>query len=107
MKFRDILFIVSGCLVVAGCEKELDFKYNEIDPITVIEGELTPDGISVGITMTIPMNEPMDLTRLTDATVSLHDLTAGEQVTLRPDNDGYFTGAVSGIYGHDYRLTVE
>lgn len=101
------MYTILGCVITAGCEKELDFTYHEIDPITVIEGELTPDGIKVGITMTTPMNEPMDRTRLIDAVVALTDMTAEEEVYLTPDNQGYFTGQIHSVYGHDYRLTVE
>lgn len=92
--------------VITSCEKELDFKYHDIDPLTVIEGELTPGGIKVGITMTTPMDEPMDRSHLTDAEVILSDLTADTSHTLHPDAEGYFTADVTGITGHDYRLTV-
>ena len=38
--------------VLVSCEKELDISYHNIDPLPVIEAELTPDGARVGITMT-------------------------------------------------------
>ena len=58
-------------VVLISCEKELDFKYHDIDPITVIEGVLTLDGPLIATTLTMPMDEPMDHTRLTDASVEL------------------------------------
>ncbi len=91
---------------LASCEKELDIKYHDIDPVTVIEGELTPGGIKVGITMTTPMDEPMNLTRLTDASVTLTDMSTAITYTLTAADDGYFRNPVSGIAGHAYRLTV-
>ncbi|MDE6395101.1 MAG: DUF4249 domain-containing protein [Duncaniella sp.] len=91
----------------ASCKKELDFKYLDIEPLTVIEGELTPEGIRVGITLTTPMGEPMDRTPLTDASVTLSDLTDGTTITLIPDAEGYYTGSRPGVAGHEYRLTVE
>lgn len=89
-----------------SCEKELDIEYHDIPPLTVIEGELTPEGIKVAITLTTPMDEPMDRTRLTDATVSLADLTAGVSYTLTADADGYYTDLTPGVAGHEYCLTV-
>lgn len=89
-----------------GCEKELDFKYHDIDPIVVIEGELTPEGAKVGITMTTPMDEPMDRTHLTDATVRIEDITEGITYNLSVDEEGFFRNPTPGIAGHDYRLTV-
>lgn len=94
-------------LMLASCEKELDFKYHDIDPLTVIEAELTPDGTKVGITLTTPMDEPMDRTHLTDAVVTLTDLTDGDVYTLRTDAEGFFVDPTPGIVGHDYRLVVE
>ena len=93
--------------LLTSCEKELEIRYHDIDPLTVIEAELTPDGARVGITMTTPMDEPMDLTRLTDATVTLADLTDGTLVSLSADADGFFRDPTPGVIGHDYRLTVE
>lgn len=93
-------------LTASSCKKELDIDYHDIDPLPVIEGTLTPDGARVSITMTTPMDEPMDLTRLTDATVQLTDITAGTGLTLTADPDGYFVTGEGGIIGHDYRLTV-
>ncbi|MDE6485275.1 MAG: DUF4249 domain-containing protein [Duncaniella sp.] len=107
MKLYNYFLAVSACLATASCEKELDFKYHDIAPITVIEGELMPDGIRVGVTLTTPMDEPMDLTRLTDAAVSLRDLSTGEIYSLSTDAAGYYSAAISGIPGHEYRLRAE
>lgn len=94
------------CILTASCEKDIDFKYRDIEPLTVVEAELTPQGAKVAITLTTPMDEPMDLSRLTDAEVTLTDLTEGSVISLSPDTDGYFTDSTPGIPGHDYRLRV-
>lgn len=93
--------------IVGACSKDLDFKYHDIEPLTVIEAELTPSGSRVGITLTTPMDEPMDRTRLTDAVVTLRDLTDGNSYALSADAEGYFRHSTPGIPGHEYRLTVE
>lgn len=94
-------------LLTVGCSKDLDFKYHDIEPLTVIEAELTPDGAKVAITLMTPMDEPMDRTHLTDAIVTLQDLTDDSSVSLTPDKDGYFRNPNPGIIGHNYLLRVE
>lgn len=101
-------YIIAGvaALPFQSCEKDIDINYKEIDPITVIEGQLSMQGASVRITMTTPMAEPMDSTLLTDATVTLTDLTDDICETLIPDRLGVFTGPDAGIPGHVYELGV-
>ena len=93
-------------MMIAACEKEIDIEYHDIDPLPVIEAELTPDGCRVSITLTTPMDEPMNHTRLEDATVILSDLTSGISYTLSPDAEGYFRDTTPGVPGHDYGLEV-
>lgn len=93
--------------VTTGCEKEIDFEYKEIDPILVIEGALTQNGAEVSLTFTTPMNEPFERTRLTDATVSVSDLTVGNDSRLFPDETGVYRSDLRGETGHEYLLTVD
>lgn len=101
--------ILGLLLIFTACEKVIDLDYRDIEPLTVIEGELTESGVRVAVTLTTPVDEPMDRTRLTDATVVITDLTDNSEYALRPDSDGYFTDptqVAKGIPGHRYRLTV-
>lgn len=95
------------CILLAACEKTLDFDYHEIEPLTVIEGELTDEGARIAITLTTPMDEPMDRTCLTDASVRITDLTDGVEYILTADAEGFFRDPTPGIPGHRYRLTAE
>lgn len=104
-----IINILLAALLLGGlsaCKKELDIDYHDIEPLTVIEAELTPLGIKVGLTLTTPMDEPIDRTRLTDATVTLTDLSADTVYMLTTDADGFYIDPTPGIEGHRYRLTV-
>lgn len=89
-----------------ACEKELDFKYHDVPSPLVIEGTLTEEGSSVRITNATPMDEAMNLTPVTDAQVSMSDLTTGEVRTLPVNADGSFGDDIPGKPEHDYRLTV-
>lgn len=106
MNLPKIIAALLATAAMTACEKELDFRYHDIEPLIVIEGTLTPDGASVAITLTTPMDEPMDRTRLTDAAVTLEDMTDSSIATLLPDADGVYSGATAAVVGHDYRLTV-
>lgn len=101
--------VLVGTLALAlqACEKDLDIRYKDISPITVIEGQLSLHGAEVRITMTTPMDEPMDRTLLTDATVTLADLTDGSLETLVADQNGVFTAPGAGVTGHEYELRVK
>ncbi len=99
--------VIGGLIVVNSCSKELDIKYKDIEPIRVIEGSLTQYGANVRITITTPMNEPMNNTPITDAVVCLTDVSLGVKETLMLDQQGNYIGKSGGICGHLYELTVE
>ena len=107
MKKRYLyLLILTVAVVFQACEKDLDIKYKDIEPLTVIEGELSLEGARVRITETTPMDEPMDTTLLKDATVILTDLTQVSSETLLPDSSGVFISKWQGTIGHRYELKV-
>lgn len=95
------------CLVTGGCEKEITFKYKDIEPLLVIEGSLTTKGGEVSLTHTTSMNEPMDTARLSDASVMITDLTGGSSFLLNPDDTGIYRTSMCGVEGHEYEICVE
>lgn len=103
---KNILIISLALMILTSCEKELDFHYHDIEPQLVIEGTVSGEGAAVALTMTTPMDEPMNHTRLIDATITLQDITDGTTVSLIPNSDGVFTSGEAGIEGHEYRLEV-
>lgn len=98
-----ILFLT---LILTGCEKELDFKYHEVESPLVLEATLTYEGAYVMITHTTPMNEAMDLTPVTDATVILTDITTGNIRKLPIKDNGSFGDDIPGESGHEYQVEV-
>ena len=94
-------------LSLASCEKEFDIDYRDIEPMTVLEANLTQSEATLAITETTPMDEPLDLTLYTDATVLLEDLTAGRAEQMYADEVGLYTLVIPGTPGHNYRLTVD
>ncbi|MDE6338204.1 MAG: DUF4249 domain-containing protein, partial [Muribaculaceae bacterium] len=103
---RQLLLISSLIIFLASCEKELDFRYHDVESQLVIEGNVSQDGTTVTLTYTTPMGEPMNLSHLTDADVTLADLTADKTFTLSPDDKGIYTDPTPGITGHEYRVDI-
>ncbi|MDO4334857.1 MAG: hypothetical protein Q4C37_03380 [Bacteroidales bacterium] len=102
-------YIVSVCLLpaLASCEKEIDFKYHDIPEQQVIEGLITQEGASVRLTKTVATDEPFNDNTVTDAVVTLNDMTAGQVYSLTPDENGAFSRpGLEGATGHEYELTV-
>ncbi len=108
MKASLYVITVISAVALPSCEKEIDFKYHDIDPLPVIEANLTPQGMRVGITYTTPMGEPMDRTPVTDATLILTDANDGASYDLHAGTDGYFCSQTPflPVVGHDYQLAV-
>lgn len=98
---------VGAVAMLASCEKELDFKYYDIAPLTVIEGNIDQEGAKVRITLTTPMDEPIDGGSITDAKVTLADVSSGRSIELLPDEESDFVGAIAGETGHTYSLAVD
>lgn len=93
-------------LTLCSCEKELDFEYHDIAPVTVIEATLDGAGADVTITFTTPMGEPMDRTHVAGADVTLTDDDTGDTTVLPADSEGKYTAALSPVVGYSYTLTV-
>lgn len=75
--------LLAFIVLLTSCEKELDFKYHEVESQIVIEGNVTQNGTSVLITKTTPMNEKLDLTPITDAEIVVCDVTTGVETVLK------------------------
>lgn len=102
---RHYILLILG-LVLMSCEKELDFKYHDVESQLVIEGTVTQQGASVLLTQTTPMDEKLDMTPITDADVEICDLTNGDTRILSPDEEGCFKDNIPGITGHEYRINI-
>lgn len=94
-------------LFLLSCEKELDFKYHDVVSQLVIEGMTSQEGTSVRLTYTCPMGAPMNVTPVTDAEVSLKDLTTGDVRELYPAEDGTFRDSSPGTVAHDYEIRIQ
>lgn len=97
---------VTLALATASCEKELDFRYHDVPPMLVIEGNLNESEAVVSLTRTTPMDEPFDLSPVEGASVSVTDLGSGDVWRLPQNDAGLYTAPVAGTPGHRYLLSV-
>ena len=88
-----------------SCEKELDYKYHDVQSQFVIEGNLSEKGTLVALSYTIPMDDPLPAQQIVDADVRLTDITDNISYPLYQDN-GFFRNEISGIPDHTYELSV-
>lgn len=106
---NNLVLFISAILLtsmLASCEKELDFEYHDVESPLVIEAVLTEEGPSVRLTHTTPMNEHIDLSPVTDAVVTLADITDGTSRNLPFRTDGTYGDDIPGLPGHEYQVDV-
>lgn len=103
---RNITIGLLLLVIFSACEKELDFKYHQVESQLVIEGTVSTNGTTVKLSLTTPMNEPMDTVHLTDAEVTLTDLTEYKNYILSPNDSGMYVNDYKGTAGHEYSLKI-
>ena len=102
-------YIILPILVFSllSCEKELNFKYHNVEPQLVIEGVLSQEEARVCLSNTTPMNEKIENDYLTDAVVYLRDNSSSQIEILHPNRDGIYTSKFDPSIGDEYELIVE
>ena len=104
---RKILFYI--LLITCGltaCKKEIDFDYNEIDPIVVIEGRVTNEGTEVMITRSRSMTDSVRGRCIPGAVVTVSANGVNETIAYDPQAQVY-RSSFKGTAGETYRLTVD
>ncbi|MBQ5477877.1 MAG: DUF4249 family protein, partial [Bacteroidaceae bacterium] len=102
MKLRKI-YIPLVAAVLCSCEKELDFKYDSVEPIYVIEATVSNEGTTALITKTRDVESTSDAPTVDNATVTMTG-SDGSQTTLTHEGNGVYTSPVKGVEGVTYTL---
>jgi hypothetical protein len=68
---RKILYIILSVVALTSCKKEIDFDFNEIEPLVVIEGRVTNEGTKVQITPSRSVTDSIRPRCLQGATVAI------------------------------------
>ncbi len=105
LNIRLALVWVLG-VMLAGCTKEIDFDYHEIEPVVVVEGRLTNEGAKVMITKSRSVTDSVKGRCLTGADVHIMAEGIDEKLTYNPTK-GRYESPMKGIPGFTYRLSVD
>lgn len=105
---RKLIYIIAiAATALASCTKEIELDYNDIDPIPVIEGYLSPDNTVVTITKTRNMDDSTTTPgiKVDDVRVILPD---GGEVLFEFQSDGNYrpAGEITLNDGSTYALKV-
>lgn len=104
---RKYIYLALASLFLTACEKEIDFDYNSIDPLYVIEGRITNETTEVIITQTRDMENGVKGSGLDNALVTI-TASDGLAETLQYQSDGYYRSlnGLTGEFGKTYSLSV-
>ena len=109
MRNRIIMIYVlcmAAAMLLTACKKEIDFDYNEIDPIVVIEGRVTNEGTTIMITKSRSVTDSVRGRCLTGAVVTISGGGVSEVIAYDPQAQCY-RSSLKGTVGESYQLTVD
>ena len=93
-------------MALTACKKEIDFDFHEVEPVVVIEGQVTNEGSSVIITQSRSVTDSVHPRCLQGAVVTI---TADGSTTPLPydaASDSYCS-PMAGVAGTTYQLSVD
>ena len=93
-------------LLLTACKKEIDFDYNEIEPIVVVEGRVTNEGTTVMVTKSRSVTDSIRGRCQTGAVVTISGGGVDEVINYDPQAQCY-RSPLTGRVGESYRLTVD
>ncbi|MBR6176457.1 MAG: DUF4249 family protein [Bacteroidales bacterium] len=104
---KKIIYILAIASTLVSCTKEIELDYNDIDPIPVIEGHLTPEYAEVKITNTRNMDDSTKTAgiRVDDVRIISPD---GTETPLKYQQDGCYRpdNKIETKTGETYNLKV-
>ncbi len=109
MNRKTIIFLLAlAALVVSSCSKEIDLGYRSVDKVTVIEGFVTNEGVSVVITTTRDITDTTHYSCVDDAFVILSDSNGwSEELVYSQADSAYVSPSeAKGVPGITYTLSV-
>lgn len=93
-------------LLLTGCKKVIDFDYNEIAPIVVVEGRVTNEGTEIVVTKSRSVTDSVRGRCLQGAVVTVSSDGVSETIPYDVLSLSY-RSSLKGTPGKTYRLTVD
>lgn len=103
---RKILYMILAAMLLTACKKEIDFDFNEIDPVVVIVGKVSNEGSTVTISRSRSVTNPERAHCLPGALVTISCNGTTTALTYDMAKDAYYA-SLTGIPGETYQLSVD
>lgn len=103
---RKIIYLLLALGLFTACTKEIDFDFNEIDPIVVIEGHISNEGCMVVVSRSRSVNDATHAHCLEGAIVTITGNGSTIALTYDVEKDCYYS-SVTGVPGNTYQLSVD
>lgn len=106
---RKLIYMMLVALVaLTACKKEIEMDYREVEPLVMIEGRVTNECVSVLITRTRNMDDPMKGKGLAGANVRIECDGVSELLLYDPSTGYYLSPSdMKGQTGKTYRMTID
>lgn len=92
---------------LSSCKKEIEFDYNEIDPIVVVEGRVTNEGTEIIITKSRNVTDSVRSQCLPGAVVTISANGTDETIIVYDQMAQCYRSTLKGKAGETYRLTID
>ena len=103
---KKILYMLLAVMSLTACKKEIDFDFNEIDPIVVIEGKVTNEGSTVVICRSRSVMTAERVHCLEGAIVTVTGNGTTTPLLYDAEKDCYYS-ELTGVPGVTYQLSVD
>lgn len=103
---KKILYMLLAVMSLTACKKEIDFDFNEIDPIVVIEGKVTNEGSTVVIGRSRSVMTAECVHCLEGAIVTVTGNGTTTPLLYDAEKDCYYS-ELTGVPGVTYQLSVD
>jgi len=106
---RKLIYLMLAVIAsLTACKKEIEMDYREVEPLIMIEGRVTNEGVSVLITRTRNMDDPVKGRGLPGAEVCIEADGATEKLLYDPATGCYISpSGMKGQTGKTYRMTAD
>ena len=103
---KKILYMLLAVMSLTACKKEIDFDFNEVDPIVVIEGKVTNEGSTVVVSRSRSIMTAERVHCLKGAIVTVTGNGTTTPLLYDAEKDWYYS-ELTGVPGVTYQLSVD
>jgi len=108
MMKKTLYMMLVVLVALTACKKEIEMDYREVEPLVMIEGRVTNEGVSVLITRTRNMDDPARGKGLAGAHVRIETDGVSEQLLYDASTGCYLSpSGMKGQTGKTYRMTAD